>query len=286
MCQISPASVCSFKEYLPPLNISNSCQPAAAFFFSLLYPCTRGLVILNIIVYLWFSNEGQAGVNRAASYWGVALHVAEVQIAASTKGPWSELKWIPLFISACVNRVLEDHTYGTVAQHSSACRGCQNTHRTFVSKYALSGALLSVTYMALFVISVPCRLLLMPSGNHQEHPGEREGGEGGGGGFPLLPHLFPPAASARIERQSTGKQSVAFRRTCAAKFLISLSCFLSPNRTNVPFAPALNCTGSKWVMALLVECKLYLLLKHSTAWYNWNFSSIGCICDKNADKSV
>lgn len=137
--------------------------------------------------------------------------------------------------------------------------GCQNTRRTFVSEYALFGALLSVTYIPPFVI----RWLLMHSG---KHPGERERGL-------LQNHVH---CSLRHEQgnktQRLSKQSEAFRRAGAVKFITTLSCFQSPNRTNLLFDPVLTGSRPEWVTAFLTHSKLFLLLKLSMEWYNFSFS--------------
>lgn len=115
-------------QFAPSKNICRHASQTAVilrhlflllYFFWLLFSCTSDLVILAKIVHFWSLNESQARVNGAASCRGVALHVAGVQIAASTKGPSLEMKWIPPFTSASAHHVLEDRTFATVAQKLS-----------------------------------------------------------------------------------------------------------------------------------------------------------------------
>lgn len=258
MCQISPASVCSFKEYLPPLNISNSCQPAALFFVISLHtgPCNS----LHNCVFVR-PNKGQAWVNRVASYWGVALHVAEVQLLASTKRPRFEIKWIDLFMSACGRSYLQHGRAALVcvqrlSKHTPHICQQIRTFRGSAQCYICSPS----------SNQRPLQMIINALWKAPGGPRRKRGCEG----TPPVPHLFPPAASARIDTQSNFKQSVTFRRTWAAKLLIPLSFFLLPNWTNVPFTPAMTCSGPEWVMAFLADCKFYFWKIPRNG--NWSFS--------------
>lgn len=99
-----------------------------------------------------------------------------------------------------------------------------------------------------------------------KHPGERERG--------LLQHhihcfLWHEQGN---KTQWLSKQSEAFGRANAVKFITTLSCFQSPSRTNPLFDPVLTCSQPEWVRAFLTHCKLFLLLKLFMEWYNFSYS--------------